>query len=143
MTIKIDISKCTYLADYFAAKYGTGTLDFPKGHLVHRRMQMLLKADDRFIRNYTSNYLEIALQVYRRIDTRRYNKLSSVGEAEIVATLKNEMWADFDSYAMERTCLERKTVIYLFMENHNLSEDTYDMLRKHLTRLPEKTKKIS
>lgn len=141
-TIKIDISKCTYLADYCAAKYGSGTLSFPKNHLVHRRMQMLLKSEDRFIKSYRSDFLEIELQVYRRIDTRRFNKLSSVGEAEIIATLKNEMWADFDAYALECECLEKKTVIYSFMEDHNLSEDTYDMLRKHLTRLPEKTKKI-
>lgn len=142
LTIKIDISKCTFLADYYAAKYGAGILDFPKNHLVHRRMQMLLKPDDRFIKNYRSDFIEIRLQVYRRIDTRRFNKLSSIGEAEIIATLKNEMWADFDAYAIECECLEKKTVIYSFMEDHTLSEDTYDMFRKHLTRLPEKTNKI-
>lgn len=142
MTVKIDISKCTYLADYCTAKYGTGILEFPKNHLVHRRMQMLLKPDDRFIQNYKTDFIEIALQDYRRIDTRRFNKLSFVGEAEIIATIKNEMWADFDSYALECECLEKKTVIYSFMEDHNLGEDTYDMFRKHLTRLPEKTNKI-
>jgi hypothetical protein len=141
-TIRIDISTCTYLADYFAAKYGSGILSLPKNHLIHRKLVLILKHDDRFITNYHQNFIEIAIPYSDIIDIRKFNKLSKPGENDIIKTMRNEMWKDFDDFAIKCSVLELTTIVYSFIEDHNLSEDTFDMFYKHLQRLPENTEKI-
>jgi len=141
-TVKIDISTCTYLADYFASKYGSGILQLPKNHLIHRQLVFILKSDDKYIINYQQNYLELAIPRSDYIDVRKFNKLSTTGEKSILKTLRTEMWKDFDDFALKCNVLETNTIIYSFIEDHNLNVDTYDMFRKHLQRLPQNTEKI-
>ncbi len=141
-TIRINVSTCTYLADYFAAKYGSGILNLPKNHLIHRKLVFILKHDDRFITNYQDNYIELAIPYSEIIDIRRFNKLSWYGEQEIITTMRNEIWKDFDDFAIKCSVLGINTIIYSFIEDHNLSIDTYSMFRKHLQRIPQNTEKI-
>lgn len=141
-TIKIDISKCLYLADYLAAKYTSGILQLPKNHLIHRKLRLLLKSDDKYITNYQENYIELSIPRSDYIDIRLFNKLSRIGENEIIRTFRDEMWKDFDDFAIKSSVLNDNTIVHSFIEDHNLSIDTYDMIRKHLQRIPENTEKI-
>jgi len=141
-TVKIDISNCGYLAAYFATKYNPGILELPKNHLIHRKFVLILKSDDRFITSYRENYIEIAIPQSDIIDTRKFNKLSLNGEKEIIRTMRNEMWADFDDFAIKSSILSPTAIVYLFIEDHNLQVDTYDMFLKHLQRIPQNTHKI-
>ena len=141
-TIRINISTCTYLANYLATKYGYGILQLPKNHLVHRKLKHILKHEDRFITNYREDFIELSIPRSDYIDIRRFNKLSNIGEKEMVRTFRDEMWKDFDDFAIKCNCLNQNTIVHTFIEDHNLDIDTYDMFRKHLQRIPENTEKL-
>ncbi len=143
MNISINLKRYNYLKGYFALKYdGAEPLALPKGHKIHRKLEILLTCNTQCFRVYADNFLELQLPKFEFINTDSYNKLTNRGEHYILQTLRNEFFADFEDYADEFRELGSRLIVDSFIEKNKLDAALFDMLIKHLQRRPEKTKKL-
>lgn len=142
MNIQIDLKRYSYLKNYFALKYESADpLHLPKGHYIHRRLEMMLTNNSQCLRIYTDNFLEIKLPCFRTRNINSYNKLSINAEKHILQALRSEFFADFEEFATKHRELGNHMIVDTFITQYNVDASKFDMLVKHLQRRPEKKQK--